>query len=265
MNEKIPKINDDIASELVDGLRKGYKEYLWELVEKSNNSKIYSGYRWTKSNHIDNNIEEQFRNNSTIQIHRNRVKNSGWQFNSYVIDNITLIQKPISYINEKSNFKKVGKKKGGYISTLSNKVNASLFENLKIPTNSITSGQIELLEPADDNSSNLKIDSGVFYLVTYNIGTDKDIRKIEAYAAYNGGCIKIQDLSAANSASNVDIPRDLLDQVSDEDAKGYESEYYNYYSIINGIKDDTISGYNNYYGNYKGKENNKDDESNVNK
>lgn len=85
MNDKIPKINDDIALELVDGIRKGYIEYLQELVEKINKGKIYSGYRWTKSNHIDNNIEEQLRNNSAIQTHRNRIINSGWQFNSYVV------------------------------------------------------------------------------------------------------------------------------------------------------------------------------------
>lgn len=259
MNDKIPKINDDIALELVDGIRKGYIEYLQELVEKINKGKIYSGYRWTKSNHIDNNIEEQLRNNSAIQTHRNRIINSGWQFNSYVVDNITLIQKSISYIKEKSNFKNIGQEKGGYISTLSNKANKSLFENLKVQTNSTPSGQIELLEPFNGNSSNLQINSGVFYLITYNIGNDKDIKKIEIYAAYNGECIKIQDLHEANEASSIVIPRDLLDQVSDEDAKGYENYSPQPYNFREGIFDS-------YYNNPKNKEDNEEDnEPNKNK
>lgn len=238
----IPKINDSIVEKIVDGIRLGYIEYLDEIIDKSGSGKIYSGYRWTKSNHIDNNIREQLTKSSTIEIHRNKIKSNGWQFNSYVTDQITFIQKPISYINDKSNFKGMGKENGGYISILSNKTNKSLFQDLGIQTDSISIGQIELLDTFNDNSSDLFINSGVFYLVTYNIGSDKNINKIEVYAACNGQCIRIQDLSEANSASIIEIPRDLLDQVTNEDAIGYEhnSNFYpdnsKYNSLYNNIK-----------------------------
>ncbi|MCO6542977.1 MAG: hypothetical protein J6584_03280 [Lactobacillus sp.] len=232
MNEIKPKINDSIVENVVDGIRIGYVEYLQELVEKSANKKISTGYRWTKSNHIDNNIEERLRNKSGVEVNRETLKN-GWQFNVYVTGNIAFIQKPISYVNEESNFKSVGKEGDGYISSLSNKTNKSLFEDLKIETSSSSDGQIELFEPEINNNSDINVSSDVFYLATYNIGADKDIGSIEVYAAYNGKCIRIQDLSEANSASSIEVPRDLLDQVSEIDAKGYESNANSFYSVRN--------------------------------
>lgn len=241
-NLYIPKISNNTAEKVVNGIRLGYVEYLTELENTSSKGKINSGYRWTKSNHIDNNIAEQLANDSDVKICKNKIKNNGWQFNSYVTDNITFIQKSISYINNKKNFKSIGKENGGYISVLSNEVNKKLFQGLGIKTNSTTIGQIELLDPFNYNSSDLSINSGVFYLVAYNIGIDKDIHSIKVYAACNGKCIQVQDLSEVNSASDVKIPRSLLDQTSNEDAMGYEIDsnfapnISRYNSVYNDIK-----------------------------
>ncbi|NUG38709.1 hypothetical protein GYT97_02305 [Lactobacillus mellis] len=247
-NLYIPKLNGRISVKVVKGIRLGYWEYLIELNNtsskdsKDSNEKVNAGYRWTKSNHIDNNIAEQLADDPTIQICKNKIKNNGWQFNSYVTDNITFIQKPISYINNKNNFKNIGQENGGYISVLSNKINKKLFQDLGIKTNSTTIGQIELLDPFNYNNSDLSINSGVFYLVAYNIGIDKDIHSIKVYAACNGKCIQVQDLSEVNSASDVKIPRSLLDQTSNEDAMGYEIDsnfapnISRYNSVYNDIK-----------------------------
>lgn len=247
-NLYIPKLNGRISVKVVKGIRLGYWEYLIELNNtsskdsKDGNEKVNAGYRWTKSNHIDNNIAAQLADDPTIQICKNKIKNNGWQFNSYVTDNITFIQKPISYINNKNNFKNIGQENGGYISVLSNKINKKLFQDLGIKTNSTTIGQIELLDPFNYNNSDLSINSGVFYLVAYNIGIDKDIHSIKVYAACNGKCIQVQDLSEANSASDIKIPRSLLDQTSNEDAMGYE---------IDSNFDPNISRYNSVYNDIK--------------
>ena len=247
-NLYIPKLNGRISVKVVKGIRLGYWEYLIELNNtsskdsKDGNEKVNAGYRWTKSNHIDNNIAAQLADDPTIQICKNKIKNNGWQFNSYVTDNITFIQKPISYINNKNNFKNIGQENGGYISVLSNKINKKLFQDLGIKTNSTTIGQIELLDPFNYNNSDLSINSGVFYLVAYNIGIDKDIHSIKVYAACNGKCIQVQDLSEVNSASDVKIPRSLLDQTSNEDAMGYE---------IDSNFDPNISRYNSVYNDIK--------------
>lgn len=247
-NLYIPKLNGRISVKVVKGIRLGYWEYLIELNNtsskdsKDGNEKVNAGYRWTKSNHIDNNIAAQLADDPTIQICKNKIKNNGWQFNSYVTDNITFIQKPISYINNKNNFKNIGQENGGYISVLSNKINKKLFQDLGIKINSTTIGQIELLDPFNYNNSDLSINSGVFYLVAYNIGIDKDIHSIKVYAACNGKCIQVQDLSEVNSASDIKIPRSLLDQTSNEDAMGYEIDsnfspnISRYNSVYNDIK-----------------------------
>ncbi|MFS0788647.1 hypothetical protein ABC345_19945 [Shouchella sp. 1P09AA] len=171
------KFNEKLNQKIVDGILKGYKDYLKERKEKNEIMHVSSAYAWVKGNHIDHNTAEACKSEGVTF----KKEKAGYTWGY------------LQFVDEKSIFIiKSGNRKTKYIKTLDqdnylvklSKINshinfpgeseqASLFqEDLTIIDEnaglSLSNEEVEVLRSQYDR----------FYIVSYSLDDAKMIKEI---------------------------------------------------------------------------------------
>lgn len=239
----IYELSDEVKQVMVDGLRRGFVEFIEEKAKKKDEMAVSSGYSWTRGNHIDNEINKALveQNMGTSKLR----KSGSWKFLRFNLiadeHRVWLVQKPISFVRKSDNLAKHDAKHQSLISIWGNTVNAKYGDLF-----SGESQEIDLFDSADDiediNINNIRQDQAdAFYLLTYEVSKDNDITSVQLNIIYDGKVKKIADLNEFNAASPVEIPSEIREKLEPEeviDPNVEQSSSYEYYKDVTAKNDD---------------------------
>ncbi|WP_334351922.1 hypothetical protein [Companilactobacillus sp. HBUAS56257] len=236
------KISKTIEQILVDGLRKGYIDFLEELAKRRESMLTSSGWLWTRSNFVDTAIGKALSENKVGDYEK--FTSGAWEFLRFQIPledekNTWIVQKTVNYVYNNANFQGTKDQKQNFISDWGNQVNE---KNSKKSSDKL--GQIDLfdsssnIDRAVDASEFNNVDS--FLLLTYSIAEDKNINDIKLNLIYDRRITLIENLNDINAASDVKIPDELYSKLNNMkviDPKEESFDTYDYYSGVNEKKD----------------------------
>jgi hypothetical protein len=182
---------EKLSQLIVDGILKGYKDYLNVRKRAKQETKISAAYAWVKGNHIDSSVDEMCSNYEDVEISiESRIEKAGytWEYIQFTLketdEKFLVIVKNIRGIQKTFNGKVNRVNPDNYLFEYAG-INNSLIEKNDI--RSITSNQniqLELSFPemeAIQKNVALQAPEGYnrFYIVTYEFDQDsKMISKI---------------------------------------------------------------------------------------
>ncbi|BDR57821.1 hypothetical protein [Xylocopilactobacillus apicola] len=230
------ELSEEINQAIVDGIQKGYLNYLEERGEKKEKMAVSGAYAWTKGNHIDDQVAKVAEKND-IDFYITKAGNS-WEYLQFNLNSGT---DKYLLIIKNSVFKKQGPPKNfkntNYLMQLA-EINHSLFKDdegsfINTPKKvKLELGSAEVKEILDDIP--LKRYSR-FYIITYTIDKNKLIQSIKLTIPNNenGKLIlkEIADLTNYMQTSKYEITLDSVEPIKDELAfddtmfSGAETEY----------------------------------------
>lgn len=221
------KLSQEMNQCIVDGIAKGYKEYLKVREEKLGNMRISHAYAWVKGNHIDDQVAEACADLGVKYQHSKA--GLSWKFLKFETEDesISFIIKNAKYFNKQAviNGKdakgRIGEKKT-YLAELVEKNHKINFDEVDtVETDDIIQLGFEdifglNLEDEVDLRENIsEIDR--FYLVTYELDPAHMISNISVFLPNpkNNKAYLVDNLTAyLNPEYAVDISSNLLEELN---------------------------------------------------
>jgi len=221
------KLSQEMNQCIVDGIAKGYKEYLKVREEKLENMRISHAYAWVKGNHIDDQVAEACADLGVKYQHSKA--GLSWKFLKFETEDesISFIIKNAKYFNKQAviNGKdakgRIGEKKT-YLAELVEKNHKINFDEVDtVETDDIIQLGFEdifglnLEDEADLRENISEIDR--FYLVTYELDPAHIISDISVFLPNpkNNKAYLVDNLTAyLNPEYAVDISSNLLEELN---------------------------------------------------
>lgn len=221
------KLSQEMNQCIVDGIAKGYKEYLKVREEKLENMRISHAYAWVKGNHIDDQVAEACADLGVKYQHSKA--GLSWKFLKFETEDesISFIIKNAKYFNKQAviNGKdakgRIGEKKT-YLAELVEKNHKINFDEVDtVETDDIIQLGFEdifglnLEDEADLRENISEIDR--FYLVTYELDPAHMISDISVFLPNpkNNKAYLVDNLTAyLNPEYAVDISSNLLEELN---------------------------------------------------
>lgn len=221
------KLSQEMNQCIVDGIAKGYKEYLKVREEKLENMRISHAYAWVKGNHIDDQVAEACADLGVKYQHSKA--GLSWKFLKFETEDesISFIIKNAKYFNKQAviNGKdakgRIGEKKT-YLAELVEKNHKINFDEVDtVETDDIIQLGFEDIfglnseDEADLRENISEIDR--FYLVTYELDPAHMISDISVFLPNpkNNKAYLVDNLTAyLNPEYAVDISSNLLEELN---------------------------------------------------
>lgn len=165
-----------LSQSIVDGILKGYKDYLGVRKQAQKDLKVSGAYAWVKGNHIDSSVDDACSNYDGIE---SSIEKAGytWEYLQFTLkesqEKYLVIMKSARGITKTFDGKNDGKKKANYLHDLAG-INNPIIDSNKM-LSSVSAGksiQLELTMPElEAISKNAVLEAPVdynrFYVVTY--------------------------------------------------------------------------------------------------
>lgn len=220
-------LGKELDQKIVDGILKGYKEYLDVRRNAKNKLAVSTAYAWVKGNHIDSCVKEMFSGNETM---KSSVEKAGyvWEYLLFQLqheqDNYLIIVKNSRAMSKTFAGKSDKINEENYLYAFSG-INNSLIKSGKLSAiRQSHSVQLELSFPELElmNQGGLvKTPKGFnrFYVVTYEIDdSSKMISKISLTLPDRNEMllVEVADLTPLIESSTIDISSDELEIVKND-------------------------------------------------
>ncbi|MFX0560731.1 hypothetical protein TEPIDINF_002165 [Tepidibacillus infernus] len=238
------QLGKQVSQRIVDGILQGYKNYIQERIEKSQQMKISSAYAWVKGNHIDDQTAIKC---EEIGIKFNKARAGyTWGYLQFIDENESsmYIIRNSRYFDEE-NFSKGRKVTGernrdqeneNYLKKLS-KIN----QNIQFPTEPTlfmdetdVHKSMTLFDDAvmksllDSDVAKLQQEFNKFYIITYEIDQANMIASIKVWLPNpeNDKAYLVEDLTDLINTSSIDLT-DLDTSVLENDQLEFNNESTN--------------------------------------
>lgn len=200
------KLPVDLNQNIVDGIMRGYSDYLEVREEKFNELRISSAYAYTKGNHIDDQVSRYCEDLGYV--YSIEVAGASWKYLQFKNEDSLFIVRNARYFDKdrvsqgKNALGDVGEERS-YINRLM-QVNVPFFDSNFSKINTIPTQRQLSIEDFGIRGSAKELDKiaqsekfSRFYIITYEIDALHQIREIAVYLPnpFDNTAIEVENLS----------------------------------------------------------------------